>query len=182
MGMFGENFTIEDDGAESREGSIHVGDSFLRRHGRSGGDAAAAALLQTGCEIWVRRHGQTVFGERKDGFYLAVLQEEKWARGDEMKLIAREANGVPVSEIIICMSAKRYGRGEIQRGRAGVAGERIVEVLEGIFARAGEADGDGLSKREEKSAAKAAAQKYDRGFEKRTRTILLNEKKKRQFR
>src|SRR6266446_5971998 len=28
MGMFGENFTIEDDGAESREGSIHVGDRF----------------------------------------------------------------------------------------------------------------------------------------------------------
>ena len=124
MGMFGENFTIEDDGAESREGSIHVGDRF------SVGTAEVAVTqprlpcyklgVRFGSDDMVKRF----LASGRTGFYLAVLQEGKVGAGDEMKLIAREANGVPVSEITNLYVAKRYGEAEIR------ALERALRVKE----------------------------------------------------
>jgi MOSC domain-containing protein YiiM len=45
----------------------------------------------------------------RTGFYLAVTREGEVGAGDEIKVIARDANAVPVSEITRLYVAKRYG-------------------------------------------------------------------------
>ena len=47
------------------------------------------------------------------GFYLAVTREGEVGAGDEIKAIARDPNGVPVSEITRLYIAKRYGGDEV---------------------------------------------------------------------
>src|SRR2546430_2271041 len=45
----------------------------------------------------------------RTGFYLAVAREGEVGAGDEIKVIARDPNGVPVSEITRLYAEKRYG-------------------------------------------------------------------------
>ena len=49
----------------------------------------------------------------RSGFYLAVTREGEVAAGDEIKVIAREANAVPVSTITHLYIAKRYGDDDV---------------------------------------------------------------------
>src|SRR5438105_15463554 len=44
----------------------------------------------------------------RTGFYFAVIREGDVGAGDEIKAIARDPNGVPVSEITRLYIAKRY--------------------------------------------------------------------------
>jgi MOSC domain-containing protein YiiM len=50
----------------------------------------------------------------RTGFYVAVVREGEVGAGDEIKLIAREPNAVPVSEITRLYVTKRYGEAEIR--------------------------------------------------------------------
>jgi MOSC domain-containing protein YiiM len=49
----------------------------------------------------------------RTGFYLAVTREGEVSAGDEFKLIAREANGVAVSEITRLYVAKRWDADDV---------------------------------------------------------------------
>jgi MOSC domain-containing protein YiiM len=49
----------------------------------------------------------------RGGFYLAVTQEGEVGAGDEITVISRETNAVPVSEITRLYVAKRYGTEEL---------------------------------------------------------------------
>jgi MOSC domain-containing protein YiiM len=49
----------------------------------------------------------------RSGFYLAVTREGEVGAGDEMRVLSREANGVPVSEIVRLYAEKRYGSAEV---------------------------------------------------------------------
>jgi MOSC domain-containing protein YiiM len=124
MGVFGENFTIEDDTAESREDSIHVGDRF------SVGTAEVAVTQpRLPCYKLGVRFGSDDMVKRfltsgRTGFYWAVVREGEVGAGDEMKLMAREANAVSVSEITSLYVAKRYGEAEIR------AVQRALQVKE----------------------------------------------------
>jgi len=125
MGMFGENFTIEDGGpglpggqalpgGQGLEESIHLGDRF------SVGTAEVAVTqprlpcyklgVRFGSDDMVKRF----LASGRTGFYVAVLREGEVGAGDEMKLMARERNAVPVSEITRLYVAKRYGEAEIR--------------------------------------------------------------------
>src|SRR5438445_8947004 len=133
--MYSENFTFDDrgpdllgwqalPGGQGLEESVHLGDRF------SVGTAEVAVTqprlpcyklgVRFGSDDMVKRF----LASGRTGFYLAVLQEGKVGAGDEMKLIAREANGVPVSEITNLYVAKRYGEAEIH------AVERALRVKE----------------------------------------------------
>ena len=125
MGMFGENFTIDDGGQALPSGqallggqglleeSVHLGDRF------SVGTAEVAVTqprmpcyklgIRFGSDDMVKRF----LASGRTGFYVAVLREGEVGAGDEMKMIAREANAVPVSEITRLYVVKRYGEAEI---------------------------------------------------------------------
>ena len=124
MGMFGENFAIDDGGpafqggqalpaGQGLEESVHLGDRF------SVGTAEVAVTqprlpcyklgVRFGSDDMVKRF----LASGRSGFYLAVLREGEVGAGDEMKLLARDANAVAVSEITRLYVAKRYGQAEI---------------------------------------------------------------------
>src|ERR1700740_3350511 len=109
MGIFGENFTI--DGLS--ENSTHLGDRF------SVGSAEVVVTqprlpcyklgVRFGSDDMVRRF----LASGRTGFYLAVTREGEVGAGDEIEVIARDANAVPVSEITRLYVAKRYGDDEL---------------------------------------------------------------------
>jgi MOSC domain-containing protein YiiM len=104
MGMFGENFTT--DGLS--EDSAHLGDRF------SVGSAEVVVTqprlpcyklgVRFGSDDMVRRF----LASGRTGFYLAVTREGEVGAGDEIKVISRDDNAVPVSEITRLYIAKRY--------------------------------------------------------------------------
>jgi MOSC domain-containing protein YiiM len=95
VGMFGENFTVD----HFTEDSIYLGDRY------SVGSAEVVVTqprlpcyklgIRFGSDEMVKRF----WFSRRTGFYLAVTREGEVGAGDEMNVIGRDPNGVPVSEI-----------------------------------------------------------------------------------
>ncbi len=127
MGMFGENFTIDDRGQGLPEESAHLGDRF------SVGTAEVVVTqprlpcyklgVRLGSDDMVKRF----LASGRTGFYVAVVREGEVGAGDEMKVIAREANAVAVSEITNLYVAKRYAEAEINTVRRAL---RVPELAE----------------------------------------------------
>src|SRR5258708_5627550 len=137
MGMFGENFTVDGGGKALPSGqallggqglpeeSVHLGDRF------SVGTAEVAVTqprmpcyklgIRFGSDDMVKRF----LASGRTGFYVAVVREGEVGAGDEMKVIAREANAVGVSEITRLYVVKRYGEAEIRAVRRGPRGEKL---------------------------------------------------------
>jgi MOSC domain-containing protein YiiM len=114
MGSFGENFTLESD----LEDSIHLGDRF------SVGSAEVVVtqprlpcyklMIKFGVEDMIKRF----FASGRSGYYVLVAREGEVGAGDEVRRIARDPNGIPVSDITRLYVAKRYtaeDRATIQR-------------------------------------------------------------------
>ena len=116
MGMFGENLTTEG----MLENEVHLGDRF------SVGSAEVVVTqprlpcyklgVRFGADDMVKRF--LVSG--RTGFYLAVTREGKVGSGDEIALIGRDANAVPVSEITGLYVAKRFGPEDLDSLRRAV--------------------------------------------------------------
>jgi len=127
MGMFGENFTIDDDGEGLLEESVHLGDRF------SIGTAEVAVTqprlpcyklgVRFGSDDMVKRF----LASGRTGFYVAVIREGEVGAGDEMEVIAREPNGVAVSEITRLYVVKRFGEAEIRAVRRALRVEELPE-------------------------------------------------------
>jgi MOSC domain-containing protein YiiM len=109
LGMFGENFTT--DGL--LEDSVHLGDRF------SAGSAEVVVTqprmpcyklgVRFGSDDMVKRF----LASGRSGFYVAVRREGEVGAGDELKLISRDENAVPVSAITHLYIAKRYGDDDV---------------------------------------------------------------------
>ncbi len=139
MGMFGENFTIDDDGPAllggqgSLEESVHLGDRF------SVGTAEVVVTqprlpcyklgVRFGSDDMVKRF----LASGRTGFYAAVVREGEVGAGDEMKVIAREVNAVVVSEITRLYVAKRYGEAEIRAVRRALQVPELPESWKKYF-------------------------------------------------
>ncbi len=109
MGIFGENFTVHG----LLEEEVHLGDRF-------GVGSAEVAVTQPRlpCYKLGVRFGADDIVKRflasgRGGFYLAVHQEGEVGAGDEIKVISRDANAVPVSEITRLYVLKRWGTEEL---------------------------------------------------------------------
>jgi MOSC domain-containing protein YiiM len=73
------------------------------------------------------------FSSRRTGFYLAVAREGEVGAGDEIKLIAREPNGVPVSEITRLYAEKRYGDSDVTSVRRALRVAALPESWKEYF-------------------------------------------------
>jgi MOSC domain-containing protein YiiM len=104
MGAFGENFTLESD----LEDSIHIGDRF------SIGSAEVVVtqprlpcyklMIKFGIEDMIKRF----FASGRSGYYVLVAREGEVGAGDEVRRIARDPNGIPVSDITRLYVTKRF--------------------------------------------------------------------------
>ena len=133
MGMFGENFTVDDGKNGLLEESVHLGDRF------SVGTAEVVVTqprlpcyklgIRFGSDDMVKRF----LASGRTGFYVAVVREGEVGAGDEMKLVARDANGVSVSEITHLYVVKRYGEAEIGAVRRALRVEALPEGWKEYF-------------------------------------------------
>jgi len=118
MGSFGENFTI--DGL--LEDSVHLGDQFA-----VGSATVMVTQPRLPCyKLGVRFQSDDMvkrfLASGRMGFYLAVTGEGEVGAGDEIRVIARDPNAVPVTEITRLYIAKRYGHDEVTSVR------RVLQV------------------------------------------------------
>jgi MOSC domain-containing protein YiiM len=109
MGVFGENFTT--DGL--LEDSVHLGDRFSVGSAEVFVTQPRLPCYKLGIRFQSDDMVKRFFASRRTGFYLAVAREGEAGSGDEIKAIARDPNGVPVSEITRLYAEKRYGDAEV---------------------------------------------------------------------
>ena len=104
MGVFGENFTL--DGL--LEESVHLGDQFSIGSARVVVTQPRLPCYKLAVRFAADDMVKRFFMSGRTGFYLAVTREGEVGVGDEMQVIKRDPNGVPVSEITRLYAAKRY--------------------------------------------------------------------------
>ena len=129
IGMFGENFTT--DGL--LEDSVHLGDRF------SVGSAEVVVTqprlpcyklgLRFQSDDMVRRF----LASGRTGFYLAVTREGEVGGGDEIQVISRDDNAVPVSEITRLYIAKRYNDDDVRSVRRALRVAALPESWKEYF-------------------------------------------------
>ena len=111
MGSFGENFTIESE----LEDAIHLGDRF------SLGTAEVVVtqprlpcyklMIKFGIADMIKRF----LSSGRTGFYVLVAREGEVGAGDQIHRIARDPDGIPVSEITHLYLTKNYTAEEMAR-------------------------------------------------------------------
>jgi MOSC domain-containing protein YiiM len=106
MGMFGENFTT----AGLLEDSVRVGDGFSVGSAEVVVTQPRLPCYKLGIKFQSDDMVRRFLASARTGFYLAVTREGHVGAGDEGKLISRDANAAPVSEITRLYVAKRYDR------------------------------------------------------------------------
>ena len=73
------------------------------------------------------------FASRRTGFYVAVGREGEVGAGDEIKVIARDPNAVPVSEITRLYAERRYGDSEMTSVRRALQVAALPESWKEYF-------------------------------------------------
>ena len=109
MGMFGENFTT--DGL--LEESVQLGDRFSVGSAEVVLTQPRLPCYKLGVRFQSDDMVRRFLASGRTGFYLAVTREGEVGAGDEIKVISREANAVPVSAITRLYIAKRYGEDDV---------------------------------------------------------------------
>jgi len=133
MGMFGENFTVDGSEDERLEETVHLGDRF------SVGTAEVVVTqprlpcyklgIRFGADDMVKRF----LASGRTGFYVAVVREGEVGAGDEMKVIGRGAQAVPVSDITRLYVAKQFGEAEIRAVRRALEVKELPESWKAYF-------------------------------------------------
>jgi MOSC domain-containing protein YiiM len=105
MGAFGENFTTEG----LSEDSVHLGDRFLVGSAEVVVTQPRLPCYKLGVRFQSDDMVRRFLASGRTGFYLAVSCEGEVGAGDPIKVISRDENEVPVSEITRLYIAKSYG-------------------------------------------------------------------------
>jgi MOSC domain-containing protein YiiM len=129
MGMFGENFTTEG----LLEKDAYLGDRF-----RVGSAAVVVTQPRLPCYKLGIRFGEDDMVKRflasgRTGFYLAVTREGKVGAGDEIAVISRDANAVPVPKITRLYVATRFAPDDLDSLRRIMRIDSVPEDWKGYF-------------------------------------------------
>lgn len=123
MAIFGENFTT--DGL--LEASIHLGDQFSVGSAEVVVTQPRLPCYKLGVRFQSDDMVRRFLASGRTGFYLAVTREGEVGAGDEIKVMARDPNAVPISEIVRLYIAKRYGDDDVTSVRRAL---RVVALPE----------------------------------------------------
>src|SRR6202163_927959 len=107
--IFGENFTTEG----LLEESVHIGDQFSIGSAEVIVTQPRLPCYKLGIRFEADDMVKRFFVSGRTGFYLAVASEGEVGAGDEMRVISRDQNGVPVSEITRLYAEKRYSTADV---------------------------------------------------------------------
>ena len=109
MGAFGENFTVHG----LLEDSVHLGDQFSVGSAEVVVTQPRLPCYKLGIRFEADDMVKRFFVSGRTGFYLAVASEGEVGAGDETRVISRDQNGVPVSEITRLYAEKRYSNADV---------------------------------------------------------------------
>jgi MOSC domain-containing protein YiiM len=129
MGSFGENFTTEG----WLEDSVHLGDRFAIGSAEVIVTQPRMPCYKLGVRFQSDDMVKRFLASGRMGFYLAVTREGEVGAGDEVKVIARDPNAVPVTDITRLYIAKRYGNEEMAAVRRAIQVEALPESWKGYF-------------------------------------------------
>ena len=123
MAIFGENFTT--DGL--LEASVHLGDQFSVGSAEVVVTQPRLPCYKLGVRFQADDMVKRFLASGRTGFYFAVTREGEVGAGDEIELIARDPNAIPISEITRLYLAKRYGDDDVTSVRRAL---RVVALPE----------------------------------------------------
>ena len=109
VGMVGENFTVEG----FQEDSVHLGDQLSVGSAEAIVTQPRLPCYKLGIRFQSDEMVRRFLASGRTGFYLAVTRQGEVGAGDEIKVVGRDANEVPVSEITRLYIAKRYGDADV---------------------------------------------------------------------
>ncbi len=109
LGMFGENFTI--DGL--LEDDIHIGDRFSIGSAEVVVTQPRLPCYKLGVRFESDEMVKRFLAAHRTGFYLAVTREGEVGAGDEIKMLDRISNTVPLPWILRLYIAKEYNDDDI---------------------------------------------------------------------
>jgi MOSC domain-containing protein YiiM len=130
MGVFGENFTIE--GLPSEE-TVFIGDRF---------SVGAAEVVVTQPRLPCYKLGirfesdgmvKRFLDAGRTGFYLAVTREGEVGAGDEITMIGRARESVPVSAITRLYLAKKFNDEDARQVRRALNVDALTESWKEYF-------------------------------------------------
>jgi MOSC domain-containing protein YiiM len=104
-----KNFTV--DGL--LEDSIHLGDRFAIGSSEVVVTQPRMPCYKLGLKFQSDDMVKRFLASGRTGFYLAVMCEGDVGPGDEMNLLGRDTNAVPVSEITRLYVTKRYDKNDV---------------------------------------------------------------------
>ncbi len=140
MGMFGENFTLDN----FTEESIYLGDRYSVGSAEVAVTQPRLPCYKLGIRFEADDMVRRFFASRRTGFYVAVTGEGEVGAGDEMKLVHRDPNGVPVSEITRLYAEKQYSGANVGAVQRALLVEALPESWKGYFReRLGQAASEG---------------------------------------
>ena len=129
LAIFGENFTT--DGL--LENSVHLGDQFLVGSAQVVVTQPRLPCYKLGIRFQADDMVKRFLASARTGFYLAVTREGEVGAGDEMKLLARDPNAVPVSEITRLYIAKRFSSADVALLQKALRVEALPESWKQYF-------------------------------------------------
>jgi len=129
MGMFGENFTT--DGLS--EESAHLGDRFAVGSAEVVVTQPRLPCYKLGLKFQSDDMVRRFLASGRSGFYLAVTREGDVGAGDEIKVISRDENAVPVSEVTRLYIAKRYDGEDVKSLRRALRVAALPESWKEYF-------------------------------------------------
>jgi MOSC domain-containing protein YiiM len=109
LAIFGENFTID----SFAEDSIHLGDQFSVGSAHVVVTQPRLPCYKLGIRFQADDMVKRFLASARTGFYLAVTSEGEVGAGDEIKLLARDPQAVPVSEITRLYIAKEFSSADV---------------------------------------------------------------------
>jgi MOSC domain-containing protein YiiM len=113
MGSFGENFTTQG----LLEESVHLGDRFSVGSAEVIVTQPRMPCYKLGVRFQIDNMVKRFLASGRMGYYTAVSQEGEVGAGDEIKVISRDPDAVPVTEITRLYVAKKYGTDDLSSMR-----------------------------------------------------------------
>jgi MOSC domain-containing protein YiiM len=107
VATFGENFTVEGFAGHA-EDSVHLGDRFAVGTAEVIVTQPRLPCYKLGIKLGDHHMVRRFLASRRTGFYLAVTREGHVGAGDQMQLVSRDENAVPVSDITRLYVARHY--------------------------------------------------------------------------
>ena len=146
IAMFGENFTVDfsatvySTGEGLPEDSVHLGDRFSVGSAEVIVTQPRLPCYKLGVRFQADDMVKRFLLSGRTGFYVAVTREGEVGAGDEIKVVARDPNGVPVSEITRLYVAKSYADDDVASLRRVLRVAVLPESWKEYFPGAARAD------------------------------------------